>query len=87
MVEWKKLLKGLGRNVLVFVIGAVIGFIISFLYTTRVWLPTQGPDIGIAILGVFPVVLILLGLVGIIIGGVLGVVFYNIYIIIKRKRK
>ena len=83
----KNFLKSLGKNVLSIIIGGILGVVFFFLYTSYYWLPTQGPEVGLAIIGVFPAVLVILCLFGIITGGLLGFAAYNIYKIIKRLRK
>lgn len=78
--------KVVGKNLLAVILGAIIGLIISFVYVTQFWLPTQGPDIGLAIIGVFPVVLIILGLLGVLVGAVIGFLVYNLYKFVKKRK-
>ena len=84
---FKKLFAFLFKNTFVFIISGVIGVVLSELYIFYVWLPVHGADIGLAIIGLFPVMMILFALIGVIIGGPIGVIIYNIFKRIKKKKK
>jgi len=77
-MKFKQFLKILGKNLLAGMGGAVIGIIVSVLYTIVIWLPANSEKIGLGIIAVLPVMIILFSILGIIIGGILGIILYQI---------
>ncbi|MFH1455973.1 MAG: hypothetical protein ABIF40_03420 [archaeon] len=83
-MNFKKILITFGKNFLAFILGGIIGIILTFIYTFAIWLPINGPEIGLAIIALILPVLILFGGLGFVIGGILGIIIYQI---IKYLRK
>ena len=83
-----KIFKIIGKNVLAFLSGAVLGIItvIVLILPGTVGKMAGGKE-GLAIIALIPVFLIIYGGLGIIIGGFSGVVIYNITKLILRRKK
>lgn len=79
-----KLLKTVLKNIGASLVGALIGLILSLLFTAYIWIPIKGPEIGLAIIGLAPVIFIMFGIIGTIIGAILGLIIYQT---IKRYKK
>ena len=80
----KKILKTIGKNFFAALTGAIIGAVISVLYGWNFWLPTQidklssGFGVLFGAIGIMAVTVILFSILGIIIGGILGIILYQI---------
>ena len=74
----RQLLKKIGENLLVGLGGAIIGAIIFIIYLFKIWFPANAKEIGLGIIALIPVMFILFSIMGIFIGGILGIVIYNI---------
>ena len=77
-MRFGQLLKKISKNVLVGLGGAIIGVIIFITYFFKIWLPANAERIGLGIIALIPVMFILFSIMGIFIGGILGIVIYNI---------
>jgi hypothetical protein len=85
-MRFKRLLKKLGKNLLAGLGGAIVGVIISVFYLLAIWLPAS--DAGLEIIALLPVMIILFSILGMSVGGVLGIVIYQVVRFIrKRSRK
>lgn len=80
-----KVLKFLAKNLLVFILGAIIGIIGFFFYFLRIWLPMQAAQVGLGAIGLLPVAIIFSLILGTIIGGAAALIVY--YLIKKIKNK
>lgn len=79
-----KILKIIGKNVLAFLGGAVLGIIAVIVF----FLPKALERVdSLAVIALVPVFLIIYGIIGIIVGGLLGVVIYNTLKFIRRRKK
>ncbi|MDP3989626.1 MAG: hypothetical protein Q8Q01_00290 [archaeon] len=78
------ILKTLGKNLLVILIGGLTGGIISIPFAI-VWMKSIGPQVGLGIIALLPIILILYFIIGAFIGAVLGLFIYHLFI--KRKSK
>ena len=83
-MKFERFFKSLRKNLLASLYGAIIGIIISLLFLFEVWLPTNASDIGLAIIAILPVMVILFSIGGVVIGGVLGIVIYQIARLFRR---
>jgi len=79
-------LKTLGKNLLVILIGGLTGGIISIPFTIT-WIKTIGPQVGLGVIALIPVMFILFFIFGAIIGAVLGLLVYHLFIKEKSKDK
>lgn len=77
-MRFGQLLKKVGENLLVGLVGAIIGAIIFIIYLLKIWFPTNAEKIGLGIIALIPVMFILFSIMGIFIGGILGIVIYHI---------
>lgn len=82
-----KILKAIAKNILAFFGGAVLGVITVII----LFLPHAVEKVGqskepLAIIALLPVFLILYGFFGVIAGGFLGVVGYNVVKIIRKRK-
>ncbi len=79
------ILKKIGKNVLAFLTGAIIGLIvnITLVFPSAVQKIASEKDVGLGIIALAPVLFIIYGIISILIGGFLAIVIYNI---IKRKK-
>ncbi|MCD4811774.1 hypothetical protein K8R14_04195 [bacterium] len=92
MKKKESLIKKAGKNFLVIVIGAVGGAILSVMYGLQFWFPTQmaelsGFDAIFGSIGLIIVTVIIFGALGLILGGIFGLLLYQIILLIKRKGK
>lgn len=72
-------LKTLGKSLLAILIGGLTGGIISIPFTI-IKIKTIGPQVGLGIIALFPVIFILYFIFGAIIGAVLGLLVYHLFI-------
>ncbi len=81
-----KILKTIGKNVFVFLVGAVIGLIIdiAFVFPSAIEKVAIEKDVGLGIIALAPVFFIIYGIISVVIGGFLAILIYNI---IKRKKR
>lgn len=90
-MEFKKILKIVGKNLVVVLIGGIIGAIISVFCGWNFWLPAQienlssGLEVVVGAIALIIITIILFTILGGIIGGFLGFVFYQIFRIFFRK--
>ena len=83
-----KVLKIMGKNILAFISGAVLGIItVIVLFFPRAIEKMAGGKEGLAVIALAPVFLIIYGGIGIITGGFSGIVIYNIVKLILRRKK
>ncbi|GEM_PF-6370563 len=75
------------KNFSVFLFGAIAGEIIFIIYFLSIMVNNIAEKAGLGIIALAPVVFIIYSLFSIIIGGILGIVIFNIYKNGKRKRK
>ena len=73
------ILKTLGKNLLAILIGGLIGGILSIPFTL-LWIKNIGPQVGLGIIALVPVIFILYFIFGAIIGAVLGLLVYHLFI-------
>ena len=73
------ILKTLGKNILAILIGGLIGGILSIPFTL-IWIKNIGPQVGLGIIALVPVMFILFFIFGAIIGVVLGLLVYHLFI-------
>jgi len=78
------ILKTLGKNLLVILIGGLTGGIVSIPFAI-IWMKNIGPQVGLGIIALLPIIFILYFIIGSFIGTVLGLVIYHLFI--KRKSK
>jgi len=78
------ILKKAGKNFLAFVLGGLVGIILSIIYTIKLWVPSHAPSVGLGIIALLPAMLILFGILGLVIGGFCGIIIYQV---IKRVRR
>lgn len=83
-MNWKQILKKVSKSLAAILGGALIGGILAELYTLYIWLPLEGPKIGLGIIGLIVPIMILFGLMGIVTGAVLGLMIYWIYKYFKK---
>ena len=85
MVTFKQVLKIFLKNLLAFGIGSFIGIIVLVFYSFAIWLPSE--SVGLAIIGLLPVILLLCIIGGVLLGGPIGVLFYLLFFkrIFKKK--
>jgi len=87
----KKILKGIGKNLLAAVLGGIIGAFISVFCAWNFWLPEQianlssGLEVLIEVIVLIIITVILFSILGIIVGGILGIVVYNMFKIFNKK--
>jgi len=81
-----KILKTMGKNILAFLVGGIIGFIvnIAFIFPAAIEQVALKKDVGLGIIAFSPVLFIIYGIISIVIGGFLAVIIYNI---VKRKKQ
>ncbi|MDO8559100.1 MAG: hypothetical protein Q7R84_02105 [bacterium] len=83
-----KVFKIMGKNILAFISGAVLGIItVIVLFFPRAIEKMAGGKEGLAVIALVPVFLIIYGGIGLITGGFSGVVIYNIAKLIIRRKK
>jgi uncharacterized PurR-regulated membrane protein YhhQ (DUF165 family) len=86
----KEILKNGGKNLLAIVVGGIVGMLIFIFYGWNFWLPNQienlapGLETLIGAIALIGLTIILFSILGMIVGGVLGLVFYQI---LKRSSK
>jgi len=68
------------KNILAFAIGSLVGIISILIYIKISWLPSKSSEIGLGIVGLFPIALIIFIFLGIIIGGSLGIIVYQFFL-------
>jgi len=73
------ILKTLGKNLLAILIGGLIGGILSIPFTL-LWIKNIDPQVGLGIIALVPVIFILYFIFGAIIGAVLGLLVYHLFI-------
>jgi uncharacterized PurR-regulated membrane protein YhhQ (DUF165 family) len=90
-MKFKKILKKVGKNLLAGVIGGIIGAVISVFCGWNFWLPNQieslmgGLETLVGAIALILITIILFSILGIIFGGILGIVIYNLFKIFNRK--
>lgn len=92
MIKYSKLKKEsiflvILKNFSVFLFGAITGEIIFIIYFLSITVNNIAEKAGLGIIALAPVVFIIYSLFSIIIGGILGIVIFNVYKHGKRKRK
>lgn len=75
---FQNLFKKIGKNLLVATIGAIIGVVISIFYVFKIWIPSTSGSIGLGIIAILPVMIILFSITGLIVGGIIGILFYHL---------
>lgn len=83
----REVLRFAAKNIGVFLIGAFIGMIISALYVAYVWLPASGPEFGLGIVALIVPMFIIMGLIGMVLGGFFGLLFFYLLKVFKKNRR
>ena len=81
----KQIFSFLWKNILVFIVGGVIGIAVSMFYLFQFWFPANGGKVGLGIIAIIPIMLILFAIMGLVIGGIFGIIIYQIIRFIKKK--
>jgi len=68
------------KKILAFAIGSLVGIISALIYIKLLWLPSRSSEIGLGIVGLFPVALVMFIFLGIFIGGFLGIIIYQVFL-------
>ena len=84
-MSFGQLLKKFGKNLLAGLGGAIIGVIVFIIYLFKIWLPANAEKIGLGIIALIPFMLILFSVLGIVIGGISGIVIYQIIKSLRNK--
>jgi len=81
-----EILKTIGKNILTFLVGAIMGLIvnITLVFPSAIQKIATEKDVGLGIIALAPALFIIYGIISIVIGGFLAIVIYNI---IKRKKR
>lgn len=90
-----KVLAKLGKNALAFVIGAIPGAVMSVAYGVYAWLPEKTAEqattniIGMLFSSIAYLLLtvLLFGVIGIAIGGLIGILVYNVILSFKKTQR
>lgn len=85
-MAFKQLLKKLGKNLVAGLYGAIIGMILLIVYCLIIWMPANIDKIGLAIIVIFPLMILIFSIIGIILGAVLGVIIYQFKCLTKKNR-
>ena len=83
-MTFKSIFKHIGKSLLAGLIGAIIGFITSIIYITKIWMPINIEKIGFGIIILGPVVIALFAVLGIIIGAIVGIIVYQAVRLLRR---
>ncbi len=83
----ESILKKVFKNLIALFLGAVTGEILFIIYFLSIMVNKIAEKAGLGIIALAPIMFIIYSIVSIIIGGVLGVIIYNIYKNGKKKRK
>ena len=68
------------KKILAFAIGSLVGIISALIYIKLLWLPSRSSEIGLGIVGLFPVALVMFVFLGIVMGGFLGIIIYQVFL-------
>tara|TARA_Y100000034_G_C6795683_1_gene356606 strand:- start:591 stop:887 length:297 start_codon:yes stop_codon:yes gene_type:complete len=71
------------KNFLAFIIGGIITAALLLLFFIKIYLPSVAPKVGLGILALIPAVVALSVSYGLLIGGILGIIIYQVW----RRRK
>ncbi|MFC1612313.1 hypothetical protein ACFL29_00485 [Patescibacteria group bacterium] len=82
-----KILKIILKNFLAFLIGGVVGVAVALLFFVGSILEQMAAKTGLAIVALGPVVIIIYSIIFGALGGVLGIILYNIIKLINKRRK
>lgn len=82
-----KIIKIILKNLLLFLLSGIIGIVAFFIYGIKVWLPSYASKIGLGAIALLPVVLIFSVIIGFFFGGIVGILIYHLYILIKKNLK
>ncbi|MCK4997384.1 hypothetical protein KAS08_03695 [Candidatus Pacearchaeota archaeon] len=85
-MKFKNILKIIGKNLLGGISGAIVGIIISIFYVIKIWVPMNVNEIGLIIIVLIPVMIILFSILGMLVGGVFGILIYQIIRLIRKRR-
>ncbi len=83
----ESILKKVFKNLISFFLGALIGEILFIIYFLSIMVNKIAEKAGLGIIALAPIIFIIYSIFSIIIGGVLGIIIYNIYKNGKKKRK
>ncbi|MFC1732901.1 hypothetical protein ACFL6I_21585 [candidate division KSB1 bacterium] len=82
-----KIIKSLLRNLLAFIVGALIGGVTTLLFARKLLESLSEKDIGLGVIAVAPIMILMYLIMFGTLGGVLAVIIYNIRRYIKKKRE
>ena len=77
-MNFKKTFNVIGKNIIVFILGGIIGIILSLSYVILILFPSLPSKAGLGIIVLAPVALIIYGFIGFILGGIIGFIIYRI---------
>jgi hypothetical protein len=80
----KRLLRKLGKNLLAWLGGAIVGGLIAVFYLLVLWLPSE--EMGLEIIALLPVMLVLFSIMGMVLGGVLGIIVYQVVRLVRKRK-
>jgi hypothetical protein len=83
-MNWKLLFKNIGKYLLSGLVCGIIGIVIFLLYFFIIWMPANAEKVGLAIIAIFPVMIILFSVIGFIFGLILGLIIYPIVKLFKK---
>lgn len=87
----RKIFKAVGKNFLVFLVGAIIGIILAIVFVLPPALEKATMDLDpgsvLGLIALIPLFIFMYGFFGLIIGGFAGIIIYNaIRAVVKRKK-
>lgn len=80
-----KILLAVIRNLLAFIIGGVLGVVSTLLFAGQLLESAIKKDVGLGIIAVAPVIIIIYSFIFGAIGGIAGIIIYNLFKKLKRK--
>jgi len=80
-----KILLTIVKNLLAFLAGAVVGALATLVYARQLLEHAVTQDVGLGIIAVAPVVIVIYGVLFGMVGGILGIIIYNI--VVRRRRR
>lgn len=75
------------KNLLVLICGAVLGMLLLFICLEPVLYLAMPKNAGLAVIALAPVIIIIYSILFAVGGGVLGLIVYNLILLIKKWRK
>lgn len=81
-----KLSRAIFKNILAFAVGGILGIATTLLFAKQLLESAINKDVGLGIIALAPVLLIIYAIIFGAIGGIIGIIIYNLNKFFKRRK-